>query len=150
MPELSELLPNLKSLPELESPEQARFRLFDAITTFLKNLAVQASGLALILDDLHWADKPSLLLLEFLSQELADSRIMIVGTYRDIDLSRQHPLAESLGQLTRAHHFRRLPFIGWRWRGLTGIEKPVYDARTFFELPSKPEAGQSGKSRKTR
>ena len=100
MPELSELLPNLKSLPELESPEQARFRLFDAITTFLKNLAVQASGLALILDDLHWADKPSLLLLEFLSQELADSRIMIVGTYRDIDLSRQHPLAESLGQLT--------------------------------------------------
>jgi predicted ATPase len=112
VPDVSELLPDLKRLPELESPEQARFRLFDAITTFLKNVAVQANGLALLLDDLHWADKPSLLLLEFLSQELADSRIVIVGTYRDIDLSRQHPLAESLGQLARAHHFRRLPLRG--------------------------------------
>jgi DNA-binding CsgD family transcriptional regulator/tetratricopeptide (TPR) repeat protein len=112
VPDISELLPNLEPLPELESPEQARFRLFDAITIFLKNMAVQTNGLALLLDDLHWADKSSLLLLEFLSQELTDSHILIVGTYRDIDVSRHHPLAESLGQLTRTHHFRRLQLRG--------------------------------------
>jgi predicted ATPase len=45
----------------------------------------------LILDNLHWADKPSLLLLEFLALELGHSRLLVLGTYRDVGLSRQHP-----------------------------------------------------------
>ena len=49
--------------------------------------------LVLILDDLHWSDKPSLLFLEFLTRELANSRLLVIGTYRDVELSRQHPLA---------------------------------------------------------
>lgn len=111
-PDVNELLPDLKAPPELESPEQARFRLFDAITTLLKNVSVQSNALTLILDNLHWADKPSLLLLEFLSQELADSHLIIIGTYRDVDLSRQHPLAKTLGELTRARLFQRVALRG--------------------------------------
>jgi len=38
----------------------------------------------LVLDDLQWADQPSLLLLEFLASLLSDSKIMLLGTYRDI------------------------------------------------------------------
>ncbi len=49
-----------------------------------------------------WADKPSLLLLQFLVQEMAVSRLLVVGTYRDVELSRQHPLSETLAQLSRS------------------------------------------------
>ena len=55
----------------------------------------------LVLDDLHWADHPSLLLLEFVARELANARVMVIGTYRDVEVSRQHPLSQTLGELTR-------------------------------------------------
>ena len=61
VPDAKERLPDIQPPPPLESPEQARFRLFDSITTWLKN-ASQKQPLVLILDNLHWADKPSLLL----------------------------------------------------------------------------------------
>ena len=66
----------------------------------------------IVLDNLHWADKPSLLLLEFLGQELGDASLLVVGTYRDVDLSRRHPLAETLGELTRQEHFHRAALRG--------------------------------------
>ena len=98
-------LPGLESPPALE-PEQARFRLFDSITTFLKN-ASQSQPLMLVLDDLHWADRSSLLLLEFLARELGESRLLLVGCFRDTELSRQHPLAETSARLSREPVFRR-------------------------------------------
>ena len=97
--EIRDRLPTLPPPPSLE-PEQARFRLFDSVTTFLKN-ASRVRPLVLILDDLHWADKPSLLLLQFLARELKDTRILVIGTYRDIELGRQHPLSQTLGELSR-------------------------------------------------
>lgn len=60
----------------------------------------------------HWADKPSLLLLEFLAQELRQSRLLVVGTYRDMALSRQHPLSETLAELTREQPLQRLVLHG--------------------------------------
>jgi len=98
-------LPGLPPPPALE-PEQARFRLFDSITTFFKNSA-QSQPLVLVLDDLHWADEPSLLLLRFMAQQLQDSCILIVGCYRDVELSRQHPLSDTLAQLSREQGFQR-------------------------------------------
>ncbi len=62
--DVKERLPDLKPPPQLDSPEQARFRLFDSITSFLKS-ASQKQPLVLVLDDLHWADQPSLLLLQW-------------------------------------------------------------------------------------
>src|SRR5688500_18170028 len=85
--------------PTLE-PEQARFRLFDSITTFLRNAAV-ARPLLLILDDLQWADEPSLRLLQFLAQEIRDAHLLVVGTYRDVALGRGHPLARTLAEVGR-------------------------------------------------
>ncbi len=99
IPEIQELFPDLGSPPVLES-DAARFRLFNSITTFLKN-AAQGQPLMIVLDNLHWADTPSLLLLEFLASELEHSHILVVGTYRDVELSRGHPLAHTLGELTR-------------------------------------------------
>ena len=98
-------LPDLEPTQQLE-PEQARFRLFDSITTFLKN-ASQTQPLMLVLDDLHWADRSSLQLPEFLARELGDERLLVVGAYRDVDLSRQHPLSETLAHLSREPVFQR-------------------------------------------
>ena len=108
--DVRERLPGLPPSPELD-PEQARFRLFDSISAFLKT-ASQRQPIILVLDDLHWADKPSLLLLQFVARELAGSRLLLVGTYRDMELSRQHPLAESLGELTRERTFQRVLLRG--------------------------------------
>ena len=109
--DVKERLPDLRPPPQLESPEQARFRLFDSITAFLKS-ASQKQPLVLVLDDLHWADQPSLLLLQFVARELGNSRLLLVGTYRDVELSRQHPLAETLGELTRERLFQRVLLRG--------------------------------------
>ena len=83
IPEVLEKLDGVGPAPNMD-PDQARFRLFDAVTGFLKK-ASEDSPILLVLDDLHWADRPSLLLLEFIAQQLESSRIMVVGTYRDTE-----------------------------------------------------------------
>ncbi|MFP6652464.1 MAG: hypothetical protein VCA17_09640 [Dehalococcoidia bacterium] len=62
----------------------------------------------IVLEDLHWADNSTLLLLGFIGQKLGDAQILIIGAYRDADLSAWHPLSESLGRLTRERRFQRL------------------------------------------
>ncbi|MFQ6026675.1 MAG: AAA family ATPase, partial [Dehalococcoidia bacterium] len=103
--EVRQLLSDLEPPPTL-GPEQSRFRLFDSVATFLRQ-AAQAQPLMLVLDDLHWADKSSLLLLQFLVRQLEGSRLMVVGCYRDVELSPQFPLAETLPQLSREPVFQR-------------------------------------------
>lgn len=99
LPELRELLPDT---PTLDSPdsESARFRLFDATTSFVKR-ATEHRPLVLALEDLHAADTPSLLLLQFMAGEIASSRLLIIGTYRDIELGPGHPLSSVLVELRR-------------------------------------------------
>ena len=71
-------------------------------------------GFGLVLDDLHWADQPSLLLLEFLAREMGGSRLLVAGAYRDVELSRQHRLSQTLAQLSREPVFRREVLRGLR------------------------------------
>jgi len=72
----------------------------------------KSQPLLLILDDLHWADQPSLLLLEFLVPYLRSSRFLIMGAYRDTDVARQRPLADLLGSLRRERSFEVLSLKG--------------------------------------
>ena len=97
--------------PEPSDAQQIRFRLFDAVASYLRR-AAETQPLLITLDDLHWADKSSLLLLRFVARELRDARVLITGCYRDIELRRGHPLAEALGELMRETHFRRIPLRG--------------------------------------
>ncbi len=110
MPELRKLLPDLEPQHSLE-PEQARFRFFDAVTTFLRNVAAE-QPLVILLDDLHWADAPSLRLLQFLARELSDASILVVGTYRDVELGRRHPLSQALADLSRQGLVERVTLRG--------------------------------------
>ena len=110
LPELTGRLEELERPPALE-PEQARFRLFLSITTFLKNIH-RSQPLVLVLDDLHRADESSLLLLEFLAREIAATSVMVVGAYRDDEVSGSSPLAQTLGSLVREPHFQQVQLGG--------------------------------------
>src|SRR5439155_13692503 len=81
VPELRELFPTLPAPPALET-EGARFQLFEAVAAFLRKTA-QPQALVLVLDDLHAADEPSLLLLQFLAREVSDSRLLVFAAYRE-------------------------------------------------------------------
>jgi len=111
IPEVKQVLPDLEPSPQSDSPEQARFRLFDSVTTFLKN-ASQSQPLVIVLDDLQWADRSSLMLLEFMVTEMGTSRLLVVGTYRDVDISREHQLSQTLGMLTKEQLFTRVNCSG--------------------------------------
>jgi DNA-binding SARP family transcriptional activator len=112
LPELRAVLPALPTPPSLE-PESARFHLFDSVTRFLKSAAA-AQPLLLFLDDVHAADESSLLLLRFLARELADSRLLLIVAYRDVDPTIGEPLAAALGELVREAATRRLQLVGFR------------------------------------
>ena len=111
VPDLRRQLPELPTADVSSDPLQARFRLFDAISSFLRR-ASRSCPIVIVLDDLNWADEGSLVLLEFVTRELADCRLLLVGTYRDIELSRGHPLTRTLGTLSSERSFARLPLRG--------------------------------------
>ena len=130
-PELRDLLADLPPAAPVES-EGARFRLFDAMTAFLKRVAAERP-LVLVLDDLHAADEPSLLLLRFVARELGESRLLIVGAYRGVDPTPAEPLTTTLTELAREPVSRTL--------ALAGLGEA--DVARFIELaaPGAPAAG---------
>ena len=135
--DVRERIPDLPEPAQLD-PEQARFRLFDSIATFLKN-AARAQPIVVVLDDLHWADKPTLLLLQFLAREVRTSRLLVLGTYRDVELRRQHPLAQTLAELAREQVSTRIVLRGltvhdvWRFIQMTGgVDPPANLVRAVY------------------
>lgn len=132
IPEVRDKLADLKPPSPLE-PVQARFRLFDSIARFLSNLA-QSQPLMLVLDDLHWADQPSLLLLEFLASQLSDSNIMLVGTYRDTEVSREHPLSSALAQLARSESYQREELKGLATEHISQLIEDISGAEPSPEM----------------
>lgn len=113
LPEAREQLPDLPSFlpePALE-PAEARFRLFDSIAALFARAATRRP-LVLILEDMHWADQSSLLLLEFLARQLQAIPLLVVVSYRDVELSPQDPLTSTLGKLVREPVSERIELGG--------------------------------------
>ena len=108
LPELRELFPDVREWQGADS-EGIRFQLFESLASFLRR-AASCEPLAILLDDLHAADAPSLLLLRFMAEELADAPIMIVGCYRDTEVGTD--LAEALAEVSRRSTVHRLGLEG--------------------------------------
>src|SRR5207237_3088932 len=89
-----------------------RARLLDAMGTLLDGLAADRP-LVLVLDDLQWADQPSLLVIRHLVRRSARVGMLVLGTYRDTDVSRTHPLADVLAELRRERLFERIALRGF-------------------------------------
>ncbi len=108
--EVRQRFPDIPEAPPLEGDAE-RHRLFQSVTDFLRN-AAGANPVVLFLDDIHWADKPSLLLLQYLARGLRGDRVLIVGAYRDVELDRTHPLSEVVAALRRERLYERVLLRG--------------------------------------
>ena len=92
-------------------PDSERFRLFDAVVGLL-SLVAERSGLLMVLDDLHWADKASLQLLRHIAGAGQLKRTMILATYRDSELSAGSLLSDTLASLRREVDTTRIDLQG--------------------------------------
>jgi class 3 adenylate cyclase/tetratricopeptide (TPR) repeat protein len=144
MPELRRLFPDIPASPELP-PEQERRYLFNGMRDFVARTG-RNQPVVYVLDDLHWATDASLLLLQHLAQQLHEMPVLIIGTYRDVELDVARPLARTLEELTRQRLAHRLPVkrlladgVSAMLRALGGQEppKPLVDA-IFSETEGNP------------
>jgi len=116
-PELAKLVPEIRQRisdlppPQAGGQEVERTRLFDSVASFLVN-ASKVNPIMLHLEDLHWADKASLQLLQHLARRLKGSRFTVVGTYRDVEVDRSHPLSTMLAELRRERLYERVLLRG--------------------------------------
>jgi DNA-binding CsgD family transcriptional regulator len=116
-PEIALIVPELRERLALAppsaaaSPAEARYRLLEAVARFLR-AAAAATPLVLLLEDLHDADRGTLDLLLHLAGRLAGSRLLVIGTYRDVAVDRTHPLSAALAELRRSVPVERLQLRG--------------------------------------
>lgn len=124
---LGRIVPALRGVVALGEPAdlppaEATARVHDAVAQVLGRLA-EAAPVVLVLDDLHWADHATIGLLRAVARRAVRTRLLVIGTYRDTDLDRRHPLAEALPVLRREVEPTRL--------ALTGL--PVEDVHALLE-----------------
>jgi DNA-binding SARP family transcriptional activator len=129
-PTLIETLP-LPAAERLADPELARSRLYQGIVDGLCRLAGQGP-LVLIVDDAHWLDAPSTVLLTMFAKALRRSRVLLAVGYREAELAPQAPLAGVLGELLADPSAVRMPLRGLGAadvaalaRAVTGAEVPA-------------------------
>jgi DNA-binding SARP family transcriptional activator len=110
--ELGRVIPELTGAgeeppPQLEGAE--RYRLFDAASGVLADIA-RSQPVVIVLDDLHWADKPTLLMMRQLVRAPDDAPVLIVASYRDTE--RPPALVDILAQLRREQYFETIELRG--------------------------------------
>jgi DNA-binding SARP family transcriptional activator len=86
-------------------------RLFDAVVSLLI-AAARSASVVLAFDDLHWADRPTLRLLDHLTRTAVESPILVLGTYRETELGDDHPLGATLARLRRERRLDHLRLDG--------------------------------------
>ncbi|MHB8577318.1 MAG: AAA family ATPase, partial [Dehalococcoidia bacterium] len=101
----------LDAQPASGDAGEDRYRLLNGVTSFLRNAAA-VKPLVVVVEDLHDADRGTLDMLTFLARRLADSRLLVVGSYRDVEVDRAHPLSSTLAELRRGGNFSRVLLRG--------------------------------------
>lgn len=122
-PRTSERLPSDAS--------DARFRVFAAVGEALRRAARDAPRL-IVLEDVHWADVPSLLLLQFLAREIQDAPLLVVATHRE--LAAEHALQRPLAALAREPLARRIELRGLATADVAGLVEATAGAKNAGAL----------------
>jgi class 3 adenylate cyclase/tetratricopeptide (TPR) repeat protein len=144
-PEVARILPRLRRLfpeipPPLElPPEQERRYLFNSLREFISRGAAIRPQLV-ILEDLHWADESTLLLLQHVAEQLRTMRTVVLGTYRDVELDVSRPLARTMETLIRGGLAQRMSLrrfdetaVSAMLHSLAGRDAPPALVRAVFE-----------------
>jgi tetratricopeptide (TPR) repeat protein len=128
---VSEIREKLKVKPRPKAdPEEERYRLMQGVSDFLHN-AANVQPLLIVLEDLHDADKGTLDMLIHVSRHVGSSRLLLIGTYRDVEVDRTHPLSATLAELKRLATYGRVIL-----RGLNADEvRRMLEGITREEVP---------------
>jgi len=94
-----------------ESPDRERFLLFEAVASLLRAVTDE-QPLILILDDLHWADAPTVQLLRHVVRATERTPLLILGTYRQTEVDEEHPVSQALAELRRARALHSITLAG--------------------------------------
>ncbi len=130
VPELSALVPDLPA-PLRSDPETERYRLFDGVATWLAALSGD-EPILLVLDDLQWAAKPTLLLLRHVVRACDAKRVLVLGIYRDTELTHDHPLVEVVADVRRQGGVERVSLSGLDDTGVAALVEQA-SGRTLDE-----------------
>ena len=147
--QVAQIIPDLRpvqseqrrSVAEKLDSNEARFRLFDAVTNFLK-LGARARPMLIVLDDLHDADEASLALLRFMARELKGAPILLVATYRDLELRGSPTLRKMIAGLAR--EAREIPLGGLSQSDVTKLVELRTGQTPDSELVAKLCAATNG------
>ncbi len=136
--QLSRLLPEVRppdGTPAESFPKDAgseRYVLFSSVAR-LMDRAARSRPLLVVLDDLHWADKPTLLLLRHMLRLTDPARLMLLGIFRDVDVDPDHPFVELVADMRRERRFERL--------ALEGLDEAETDELVAARLDATASAG---------
>jgi tetratricopeptide (TPR) repeat protein len=113
---LGRLLPELRervTTTELPgAPETERYQLFEAVARLVIKVA-ERRPLVLVLDDIHWGDKPTLLMLRHVFERTAGAPVLLVCTAREVEAAQSEPFMEIIGPLRREPGFERIALSGF-------------------------------------
>jgi len=125
-PEVARLMPELRNMypdipPALQlPPEQQRRFLFNAFRSYVER-AARVTPVVVVFEDLHWADEPTLLLLQHHAQTLSTTPMLVICTYRDVELEVTRPFAKTLDTLVREKQATRMPLRRLRLDGVRNM-----------------------------
>jgi DNA-binding NarL/FixJ family response regulator len=114
--DLARMLPMLRERLDVTpratgDAQEDRWRLMHAATDLLRNAAAQRP-LLLVLEDLQDADRGTLDLLLYLTRNVHGARLLVLGTYRDVEVDHAHPLSTALIELHKVSNFARIHLRG--------------------------------------
>ena len=139
LPELAVQIPQPARSSTSRDPGREQFLLFDAVASLMREVA-DARPLVLVLDDLHWADAPTMLLLRHIARSTDRAPLLILGTYRETEVDQEHPLMQALVELRRARALDSVTIGGLGEtdvaaliRSRTGREAPATFTRLLLE-----------------
>jgi len=111
VPEVESIIPDIVPNPPMGELEAERLRLFDHVTQFLIRLT-RKTPILFVLEDLHWADGPSLMFLHFLLRNTRQLPVLVLGTYRETELDPVRPFYETLLGMNRERLYTRIALQG--------------------------------------
>jgi predicted ATPase/class 3 adenylate cyclase len=141
-PELVKLVPEVEAIvgsitpnPPMGELEAERLRLFDHVTQFLIRLT-KKTPMLFVLEDLHWADGPSLLFLHFLLRNTRQVPILVLGTYRETELDPVRPFYETLLGMNRDRLYTRVALHGLDEKNVERLVSALLDGQVEAPLVS--------------
>jgi tetratricopeptide (TPR) repeat protein len=135
-PEIARFVPKVRlAYPDLPPPlalpsDQARHYMFESVCDFFGRAAA-IQPMLIVLEDLHWADESTTQLLESVARRVARAPLLVIGTYRDVDLHPGHPFMRGIEHLSRLQTVSRITLkrlsatdVAGMLRALSGQEPP--------------------------